>query len=63
MDEKVQAIHSLREAIKYLLRTPDLNLDCLEDDTIAGIDLARATIKATERFCPFAKLFTEGKKT
>jgi hypothetical protein len=62
MDEKTQAIHSLREAIKYLLRTPDLNLDCLEEDTIAGIDLARATINATEKFCPFAKIFKEGKE-
>ena len=56
-DEKISAIHDLRETIKYLLRTPDLNLDCLEEDTIVGIEKARTALKETDMFCPFNSIF------
>ena len=56
-DEKISAIHDLRETIKYLLRTPDLNLDCLEEDTIIGIEKARTALKETDMFCPFNSIF------
>ncbi len=54
--KETDAIHLLRETIKYLLRTPDLNLDELEEDTIRGIDLARQRIKETDHLCPFRHL-------
>jgi hypothetical protein len=55
MKPKDKAIHDLREAIKYLLRVPDLNFDSLEQDTITGILHARRILKTTEVFCPMLK--------
>lgn len=48
MKSELNDMHLLRETIKYLLRTPDLNLDELEEDTVEGIENARAALEATD---------------
>jgi hypothetical protein len=58
-NELINAIHKLRETIKYLLRTPDLNLENMEDDTYHGIDKAYTAIKETDHLCPFVELCKE----
>jgi hypothetical protein len=51
-----QAVTILSEAIKMLLRSPDLNLDSLEEDTIRSIKVARKAIKMTQNNCNIQKL-------
>ena len=59
MKPKDKAIHDLREAIKHLLRTPDLNFDSLEQDTTDSILHARRILKTTEVFCVMQKMLKE----
>ena len=50
-----QAVTVLRGAVMMLLNSPDLNLDCLEEDTIQAINNAHRAMKLTRNNCNVLK--------
>lgn len=50
-----QAVTVLRGAVGMLLRSPDLNLESLEEDTIRAIEIARNAMKKTQSNCNVQK--------
>ena len=51
-----QAVTILRGAVGMLLRSPDLNLESLEEDTMRAIAVAREALKMTQNNCNVQKV-------
>lgn len=54
-----QAVTILRGAVGMLLRSPDLNLESLEEDTMRAIAVAREALKMTQSNCNVQKVIND----